>query len=175
MNDIIYTDIQTCIDNNIDISNILNEVKKIMEIEYPDYINWFNEKVIPGLYIKERNIILIFKKNILIGFVNLKKTKKERKMSNLYINKNLFYNKYFNNLINLSMEWLETKNPILIISRNELNKCAGNILDKKWDATRIIKEKKSIYFVFNGNDEFNDIKKLIIKKSHNNIYNHQNN
>lgn len=96
-------------------------------------------------------------------------------MSNLYINKNLFYNKYFNNLINLSMEWLETKNPILIISRNELNKCAGNILDKKWDATRIIKEKKSIYFVFNGNDEFNDIKKLIIKKSHNNIYNHQNN
>ena len=66
MNDIIYTDIQTCIENNIDINNILNEVKKIMEIEYPEYVNWFNEKVIPGLYIKERNIILIFKKNIRI-------------------------------------------------------------------------------------------------------------
>lgn len=172
MNDIIYTDIQTCIENNIDINNILNEVKKIMEIEYPEYVNWFNEKVIPGLYIKERNIILIFKKNILIGFVNLKKTKKERKMSNLYIMKNLFYNKYFNRLTNLSMEWLETKEPTLIISDNELDKYAGNILEKKWDATRIIKDKNSVYYVFNGNDEFNDIRKSLIKKSNKNVYNH---
>lgn len=175
MNDIIYTDIQTYIDNNIDINNILNKIKQIMEIEYPDYINWFNEKVIPGLYINERNIILIFKKDILIGFVNLKKTKKERKMSNLYIKKNLLYSKYFNKIINLSMEWLETEEPTLIISKNELDKCAGNILDKKWNATRIIKENNSVYFVFNGNDDFNNIKKLIIKKRHQNIYNHQNN
>lgn len=173
MNDIIYTDIQTCIKNNIDISNILNEVKKIMEIEYPEYVDWFNEKVIPGLFIKERNIILIFKKNVLIGFVNLKKTKKERKMSNLYIMKNLFYGKYFNRLINLSMEWLETKEPTLIISNNEIDKCASMLFDKDWYATRIIKKNnKSVYFIFNGNDEFNDIRKSLIKKSNKNVYNH---
>jgi len=165
MKDFTYTDIQSFIDKNIDISNILIDIEKIMEMEYPQYVCWFNEKVIPGLYSKERNIILIFKKNILIGFVNLKKTKNERKMSNLYIKKGLFYNKHFFKIIDLAMTWLETDHPSLIISNNELEKCAQNLFNKKWNTSSIIKkDNNSLYYVFNGYDEYNEIKKLLQKK-----------
>ena len=175
MRDIIYTDIQTCIKNGIDIKDILNNIKEIMKIEYPDYIDWFNNKVIPGIYTNERNIILIYKNNNLIGFVNLKKTKKERKLSNLYIKSKISYNKYFKDLINLSMNWLETDEPTLIISEKEFNKCAYSILNNNWNSTNIIKKNDSIYYIFNGNDEFYYIKKSLTKKRKKDIYKKENN
>lgn len=173
MKDVIYTDIQTMLDNNIDISDILNSIRTIMEIEYPDYIEWFDEKVIPGISLQERNIILIYKKNELIGFINLKKTKKERKMSNLYIKPSFYYNiynnKYFDKIVELSTEWLETDEPILIISEKDYDKCACNLYLNNWDVSRIMRKNNNLYYVINGYDEFKNIEKSMIKKRKNRV------
>lgn len=173
MNKIICTDIQTCIDNNVEINNILDEIEKTMELEYPDFVEWFKNILIPGLQKKQRNIILLFKGNNLIGFVNLKKTKKEKKLSNLYINSSFSYNKYFNLLINESINWLEIEDPLMIISNNELKKCAGNIINRNWHATRFIKgENNTEYYVINGYHDFKHIENLVKKKCKKKIYNH---
>ncbi|MBE6160435.1 MAG: hypothetical protein E7157_05265 [Lactobacillales bacterium] len=168
MKDVIYTDIQTLLNNNIDITDILEKIRSIMEIEYPDYVEWFDEKVIPNLTFGERNIILVFKKNELIGFMNLKKTKKERKMSNLYIKPSFYYNnfnnKYFDKMLELSTEWLETNEPIIIISEKDYDKCAFILYIKSWDVSRIMRKNGTIYYVLNGYDEFKQIEKSIIKK-----------
>lgn len=177
MKDIIYTDIQTMLDNNMDITDILNNIRDIMEKEYPDYVEWFDKKVVPGLSLQERNIILIFKKNELIGFINLKKTKKERKMSNLYIKPSFYYNnynnKYFDKIIDLSTEWLETNEPILIMSEKDYDKCAYILYLNHWDVSRIMRRNKTIYYVLNGYNEFKEIEKSIKKKRKNRINNKQ--
>ena len=168
MKDVIYTDIQTMLNNNIDITDTLNNVRSIMEVEYPDYVEWFDEKVVPGLSLQERNIILIYKKNELIGFVNLKKTKKERKMSNLYIKPSFYYNtynnKYFDKMIDISTEWLETDEPVIIISEKDYDKCAFVMYLKHWDVSRIMRKNNTLYYVLNGYDEFKEIEKSLSEK-----------
>lgn len=179
MKGVIYTDIQTMLDNNIDITDILNNVRSIMEVEYPDYVEWFDEKVIPGLSLQERNIILIYKKNELIGFMNLKKTKKERKMSNLYIKPSFYYNtlnnKYFDKIIDISTEWLETDEPIIIMPKKDYDKCAMILFLNHWNVSRILKKDNTIYYILNGNYEFSDVEKSIKQKRKEYITNHQNN
>ena len=168
MKDVIYTDIQTMLNNNIDITDTLNNVRSIMEVEYPDYVEWFDEKVVPGLSLQERNIILIYKKNELIGFVNLKKTKKERKMSNLYIKPSFYYNtynnKYFDKILNISTEWLETDEPVIIISEKDYDKCALILFMNHWSVSRILNKGNTLYYVLNGYDEFKQIEKSLSEK-----------
>lgn len=168
MKDVIYTDIQTMLDNNIDITDTLNNVRSIMEVEYPDYIEWFDEKVVPGLSLQERNIILIYKKNKLIGFMNLKKTKKERKMSNLYIKPSFYYNtynnKYFDKIIDISTEWLETDVPVIIMSEKDYDKCAIILFLNHWNVSRIIKKGNTLYYILNSYDEFKQIEKSLSEK-----------
>lgn len=178
MRDVIYTDIQTMLDNNIGVTDILNNIRNIMEIEYPDYVEWFDEKVVPGLSLQERNIILIFKKNELIGFINLKKTKKERKMSNLYIKPSFYYNKYnnkyFDKVMDLSMQWLETNEPLLILSKKDFDNCASDLYLRDWNISRVMKnESNTIYYILNGNYEFSDVEKSLKQKRKEYINNHQ--
>lgn len=164
MKNIFYINIQDEIKNNHDITNIISEVFGYMKINYPDYLEWFNNKLLTGLSTNERNIIVAYKNNQLIGFVNLKKTNKEQKMSNLYIKQSIYYKKIWKEMIKLSLKWLEVPNPTIIISNQEIKKCVGLIMDMKWMPTDI----KNNDIIFNGNNnEFMSIEKSLRKRMKN--------
>lgn len=114
---------------------IIDQIKVLMELEYPNFIDWFNQKLIPGISTNERNIIVILKNDKVIGFVNLTKKNKEKKISNLYIKSIFKYKQYFNVIIDKSLEWLDTDKPIIILSKNQLGRCWNYLLDRNWQIT----------------------------------------
>ena len=114
---------------------IIDQIKVLMELEYPNFTDWFNQKLIPGISTNERNIIVILKNDKVIGFVNLTKKNKEKKISNLYIKSIFEYKQYFNVIIDKSLEWLDTDKPIIILSKNQLGRCWNYLLDRNWQIT----------------------------------------
>lgn len=164
MKNISFIDIQEELEkNNTNVLDIIDEIIEIMNKEYPNYTEWFKNKLIPGLAKKERNIILVYKKDKIIGMINLKKTNTERKMSNLYVKNCIQYDKITSILINKALIWLETKRPTIIMSEKELTKCASIILSKNWNITRKIKENND-YVVNGNNNEFTVLEKRLEKK-----------
>ena len=161
MKDIICFDIQTLIRNDENIDNIIDVIKKTMEKHYPSFCTWFDDKLIPGLSNGTRNIIVMFKNNKLIGFVNLKKTNKEKKMSNLHINSFFYYDKYWNILVDNSIEWLEEEDPVIIISKKELSKCNELVVKRGWYITD---KSKNDDYILNRHHEIEYIKKRLKKK-----------
>lgn len=161
MKDIICLDIQSLINKNIDVSNIIYDINLLMEKDYPKYRDWFNNKLIPGLNNGSRNIIVMYKKNKIIGYVNLKKTAKERKMSNLNINSLFYYNQCWNILVDEAIKWLDDEDPIIIISDKEFNKCSNLIYKRNWHLSD--KSKHSDYII-NRYDEFESFKTYFKKR-----------
>ena len=160
MKGIVCTDIQSLMQKNINTEYVIEEIRTIMKQEYPDYIEWFNEKLVPGLNV-DRNIVFLLKNHKIIGFVNLKKTNKENKMSNLYIKPSLYYKKHWDLLINHSIEWLEDYDPVMIISKKEINKCHFLLVERNW---YVSDKRKNNDFVINRPDEIEKIKRILKTK-----------
>lgn len=171
MKDVVFINLEEELENNHDITQFLSQVLVMMKKEYPKYEEWFKNKVIPGLNKKERNIIVVTKKNKVIGFINLKKTAKEKKMSNLYINSTFNYEKICDKLFKISLNWLNTTHPTIIISSKELVKCMDIMMKNNWSYTRHINNE----YIFNGNNnEFVNIeKKLTLKNNSKNRINNK--
>lgn len=161
MKDIKIFDIQSLLEKKMDISYILRDVKIAMEKDYPDFYNWFNNKVIPGLENGTRNIIVMYKKNKLIGFTNLKKTEKEKKMSNLTVKSSLFYEKQWNLIVNEALNWLETEDPVIIMSKLETYKSINLIISRGWYLTDKVKNRD---YILNRYDELESIKHYVKRK-----------
>lgn len=163
MKEIKYYSVEDLLKVNYDIKNIINKISDIMKIEYPGFENWFIDKFIPELYLGKRNIIIACKDNEIIGFVNLKKKNNEKTISNIYIKSSILYNKIWNNLIDISIKWLETPTPKLIIPYNKLNNCVSLIIKRNWKITGIANFNGNNHdMIFNGKG--NEIERLLYKK-----------
>ena len=156
MKNITYCDIQTLLEQNIDTTSIIDEIDFLMRKEYPNYHEWFNNKLIPGLENNTRNIICLFKNHKIIGFVNLKKTNKERKMSNIYIKSTIFYEKCWNLMIDEAIKWLDDENPVMIVTQKDMMKSAYLIKSRNWHLTD---KTKTNDYIINRCDEFEIIKR----------------
>lgn len=154
-------DIQDLIQQNIDINKYIFEIYKIMEKKYPNFCNWFNNKLLKGLDNGTRNIIILTQNNKVIGFVNLKKTDKERKMSNLYVNSIFYYEKCLNLLVDEATKWLEDEYPVVIISKQEIAKCSHLLINRNWYLTDRTKNND---YVMNRYDEFENFKRYFKQK-----------
>lgn len=135
MKSITCNDIQNCINSGIDITNIIEKIYDIIKLEYPEHQNWFSEKVIPDIYKNKRNIILLYNKNKIIGFANLKKTDKEKKISTIYIDSSYDSSKNWNIIIEQAIKWLNENKPTLIITKKQTANHISDISKRGWHIT----------------------------------------
>lgn len=97
------------------IDELLGEVLEITmtaKQDYPNFLNWFLEKQVPGVYCGNRDIILAIKKDEIIGVACVKKDD-ERKICSLYIKPHRRRNKEGILLVEKTFAFLETTTPLI--------------------------------------------------------------
>lgn len=161
MKNVLCLDIQSLIEKDVDVTLIIDQICKLMMKEYPNFYAWFNHKVLNELENNTRNIVFLYKHDKVIGFVNIKHTTKEKKLSNIYVKPTLFYNQHWNLLIDKATELLDEKKPVAIITNKEIRKYVSLLIDRKWLLTD---KNKAGDYVFNRYDEIEMIGKMLKKK-----------
>ena len=92
--------------------NVLSSLKD----EYPDFHNWYFNKVIPGVFLGERIIILKITNGHISGISILKKTRDERKICTLRVTDNFQQKGIGSELLFQSCEKLGTSKPLITVS-----------------------------------------------------------
>jgi N-acetylglutamate synthase-like GNAT family acetyltransferase len=91
---------------------------KDAETYYPEFRKWYTEKVIPGLFFADRELIIENRDNNIAGIAIIKK--EENKLCTLRITDN-FQNKGIGlKLFEKSFESLNTEKPFLTVSEEKL-------------------------------------------------------
>ena len=127
MSKIQITDLNNLIKQNYPyevIKKLIDEVLLIsmqVKYDYPDYKNWFLSKQVTGLYDNTRNIIIAHIDGKLVGFTSLKKTDTEKKICTFYVEKRFRKNQIGSKLVEKSIEFLETEQPLITIPMDKLN------------------------------------------------------
>lgn len=137
-----------------DLNNLINQgypyevIKKLIDevlyismkvkYDYPDYKNWFLTKQVSGLYDNTRNIIVAHIDGKLVGFTSLKKTDTERKICTFYVEKRFRKNQIGSKLVEKSIEFLETEQPLITIPMDKLNEFIRIGNKYNWKVTDII-------------------------------------
>ena len=110
----------------------------IVKNDYPDYKTWFLTKQVSGLYDNTRNIIVAHIDGKLVGFTSLKKTEEERKICTFYVEKRFRKNQIGSKLVEKSIEFLETEQPLITIPMDKLNEFIKIGNKYNWQVTNII-------------------------------------
>lgn len=132
---------------------LLSELEQL----YPDFRNWFFNKVIPSVVSNHSTIIVLKKNNIIVGLTILKTTHNEKKIRTLYILKD-FQGQYglFIKLFEKSMEVLNTFNPSYSVPEELIDIYTKIAKKYNHNLTQVIENKyrngKKEYF-FNGIDK----------------------
>ena len=144
MSKIQITDINNLIKQNYPyevIKKLIDEVLLIsmqVKYDYPDYKNWFLSKQVTGLYDNTRNIIIAHIDGKLVGFTSLKKTDTEKKICTFYVEKRFRKNQIGSKLVEKSIEFLETEQPLITIPMDKLNEFIKIGNKYNWQVTNII-------------------------------------
>jgi len=88
---------------------------------YPDFFQWVNKKVIPGILNDQREIVCVISKGLISGFVVLKNTNKEKKICTLYVEP---YARKFGvgtMLLNISKVRLNENKPLITVSEDRVS------------------------------------------------------
>lgn len=113
------------ITQKIIIGKILDGIGK----DYPNILEWYNKKVLPGLETGEREIILACKIYIckndeipieVLGYVILKKTPTEKKICTFRVEEKYQRLGIGKKLMEASFEFLETRKPMITITEDNV-------------------------------------------------------
>lgn len=121
--------------------------------DYPDYENWFWEKQVKGIFDGNRDTIIAVYNNRIVGISNIKNTPCEKKICTLSVDKRYRMKSIGSKLVDLSLNLLGTKTPVITMSLYKLPMFHSIINNNGWIATSFQKDlyKKGVYEVF-----FND-------------------
>ena len=150
-----------------------NEFKKLVKSiykitdfiteDYPDYKEWFFKKQLDGVLNGERNILFV--RNLLnskeiIAVASLKKSKNEKKICTLYV-KDKYRNMGIGGaLVEVSMNWLETRNPMITFPAYKLI-MFNNLINKyNWQLTEVRENNDICELCFNGKILSRNLKRL---------------
>lgn len=129
------------------------ELTKFLEIQYPNYKDWFYNKAIERIPKQEGEIFFIEEKGLIRGITILKKTETEKKICTLFVEKEFRNLGIGNALLSESFKYLETKKPTLTIPQKNIE-CFSHLIDKyKWEKTGIINSYKSTEIVLNKKEK----------------------
>lgn len=118
---------------------IIGKILDGLEKNYPNILEWYNNKVLPGLETGEREIILAcrvskFKVDNkisleILGYVILKKTLTEKKICTFRVEEKYQCIGIGKKLMEASFDFLETRKPMITISEDNV-KSFENLLKK---------------------------------------------
>ena len=128
------------------ITHILNTTLPV-KASYPEYKNWFLNKHVPNLGI-DRNILFAVYKNEIVGVINLKCNKTEKKICTLYVKNGFRHNRIGTTLLNMAFDRLGTNKPLITISDDKLYELKHFILKNNWEAS----EKLDNFYCFDHNE-----------------------
>lgn len=103
----------------------MNKIDKIyheledLENEYPDFHNWYYQKVVPSLQFDERKIFIYIESSNIAAIMILKDGK-EKKISTLRVKDEYRNQGLATELIKLSFKELGTKKPLITVSENHI-------------------------------------------------------
>ena len=136
-----------------DLFNVFNLIKPISAF-YPDFSNWYWDKVAPGIITGNDKIIIAEKGNELVGVSIIKDTLNEKKLRALRISEK-FQNKGAGlYLIDKSLEELNTDKPIVSVSEEMINEFSRIFINRyNFDISYVHKglyRKGKLEYEFNG-------------------------
>lgn len=132
------------------------KILSALENSYPDFYNWYWNKVVPGILTKDDDLILAYSRNELVG-ISILKNSEEKKLRALRIT-DKFQNKgYGLYLIDESLKRLDTDKPLCSVSDKMINDYSRIFINKyNFDLTHVYKNlynKDSLEYEFNGNKQ----------------------
>lgn len=128
-----------------------------LEEAYPDFYDWYWNKVVPGILTKQDQLILAYIKNELVGISILKNNPNEKKLRALRITEKFQSKGYGLYLIDESLKRLETDKPLCSVSNKMIDDYSRIFINRyKFDLTYVYKNlytKDSLEYEFNGQRE----------------------
>lgn len=95
---------------------IIKEDITFFQSKYPEFQLWFEEKVLPGLLVAERSIIVETRNSQIAGFAILKHNHEESKICTLRVRDDYANTGIGIRLFEKSFDLLETSSPLLSVS-----------------------------------------------------------
>lgn len=95
-------------------------------MQYPEFSAWYDNLFTDGLCIKpEREIVICEKEYRIAGVAILKRTKEEAKICTMYVAKQYRHNGIGRRLMELSVKWLKSDNPVITLDKSKEPEFAG--------------------------------------------------
>lgn len=116
------------------ISTIIDILKPIKEY-YPEYENWMESVVSQGIIDNTRCIRVLKNDNKIAGLSVLKKTDDEKKICSLFVDPEYRGEAWIYSIFTDSIEYLQTKSPLITIPNIIVKKYHGLIFTNKWKLT----------------------------------------
>lgn len=146
----------------IDLKNTYEILTKL-ENSYPDFYDWYWNKIIPDTLLGKGQVILAYNKNDLVG-VSIIKDNEEKKLRALRITDQYQNKGYGLYLIDESLKRLECDKPLCSVSENMINDYSRIFVNRYgFDLTHVY---KNLYLKNNLEYEFNGRKELKIKTNY---------
>lgn len=130
---------------------------KFLSNDYPGFKEWYFNKVIPGLDIQEREILICIvneeNKYMLGGIAILKKTEEEKKICTLRVTPEYEKNGVGYALFDRAFEILDTIKPVFTVSEDRIEMFKRHLDKYNFVQTHCIKDiysKGKCEYVFNG-------------------------
>lgn len=123
--------------------------------DYPDHVEHFYAKYVPGVFAGEREIISCYVGGKIAATAFLKKDEEERKISTFFVRPEYQKQGIATELIEKCFDWLGTTKPVITIADYKVDQFAGIIKKYSWEKTNTLDE--GYYNSHSRECVFNDI------------------
>ncbi len=103
--------------------------------EYPNYVEKYYTKYIPGIFDGTREIIICMDDSNVVGIATLKKTKEERKICTLFVADPYRLQGIGRKLLGKAFKWLETTSPVISMASRKTYMFKAIIDYYEWQIT----------------------------------------
>lgn len=127
---------------------------------YPDFSTWFFDKVVPGVINGNDKVILLEKKNEIVGISIIKKSEEEKKLRCLRIGDKFQKTGLGLYLIDESLRQLDCDKPIVSVAEEMINEYSRIFVNRyNFSLTQVYKgiyRKNKLEYEFNGFNNLNE-------------------
>jgi len=139
-----------------------NTLEPISQL-YPNFSDWYWDKVVPGIILGNDKIIIAEQKSELVGISIIKKGE-ENKLRAIRISEKFQNKGYGLHLIDQSLKELDTDKPIVSVAEEMINNFSRIFINRyNFDITHVyngLYRKSKLEYEFNGKKEL-DIKTIV--------------
>lgn len=105
-----------------DLLGLIEEDARFLKASYPLFNDWLTKKVVPGICVGERTVLIEYRESIPVGLLIVKHTDKEKKLCTLRVRPHFECKGLGIKLFEAAFDLLETDRPLLSVSEIMLPK-----------------------------------------------------